>query len=73
MLDRINLMQDTITFLRPLLGEFSKQELQCILGMVTDEWAALNKLSAQETFEILEEVARVQKQVYAECGEVDYI
>ena len=43
-------------------------QFQTLLGGVIDRWAARHKLTQKETFEILEMLAAVQKQVHAVIG-----
>ncbi len=43
-------------------------QLMAILAAVIDEWAARHELTQKETFEILEMLAAVQKQVHEDIG-----
>ena len=39
-----------------------------VLGAVVDGWAARHNKSQKETFEIMENLARIQKEVHAKIG-----
>lgn len=48
--------------------DLNRYQFMTVLPAVIDEWAARHKLTQKETFEILEMLAAVQKQVHKAIG-----
>lgn len=48
--------------------DLNRYQFMTLLAAVIDEWAARHKLTQKETFEILEMLAAVQKQVHEDIG-----
>ena len=48
--------------------DLNRYQFMTTLATVIDEWAARHKLTQKETFEILEMLAAVQKQVHKAIG-----
>lgn len=48
--------------------DLNRYQFMMTLATVIDEWAARHKLTQKETFEILEMLAAVQKQVHKAIG-----
>ena len=50
------------------MKDLNRYQFMMFLAAVIDEWAARHKLTQKETFEILEMLAAVQKQVHEAIG-----
>ena len=71
--DKFIEMKNIVDVIGVIIKELEVEELQCVIGMVVDEYGARHGMSAEETMGILEEVCEVQKSVFASCGSADYV
>lgn len=70
--DKFIEMKNIADVIGVIIKELEVEELQCIIGMVVDEYGARHGMSPEETMGILEEVCEAQKSVFANCGSADY-
>ncbi len=50
------------------IKNFSQIGFQMFLGMITDQYGADNKLSSKETIKMIDDLAKVQKEVHNNLG-----
>jgi len=50
------------------IKNFSQIGFQMFLGMITDQYGADNKLSSKETIEMIDDLAKAQKEVHNVLG-----
>lgn len=50
------------------IKNFSQIGFQMFLGMITDQYGADNKLSSKETIKMIDDLAKVQKEVHNVLG-----
>lgn len=71
--DKFIKMKNIVDVIGVITKELETEELQCVIGMVVDEYGARHGMSAEDTMHILEEVCEVQKSVFAIHGCADYV
>lgn len=71
--DKFIEMKNIVDVIGVIIKELEVKDLQCIIGMVVDEFGARHDMSPEETMRILEEVCIAQRSVFELCGGADYV